>query len=241
MDGDSRVADGLFGRGFVATMPLWTGAVPVGMAYGAAARDAGLDAGQAQLMSLVVFSAAAQLFAVSALVAEEPTGVVVGTAVALNVSVLLLGTTIERAVRVRWWERLVAAWVLTEGAYGVAAAGGRVRLPTLIGSGTSMFLAWNVGTAIGTIGGGALPAARGLGLDLVAPLTFLAVLVPLVRTRPAVLTALSAATTAMALGRVAPVGIAVLGAGLLGGAVGAWAGRAGVGRGREGGTGGQPR
>jgi predicted branched-subunit amino acid permease len=59
-------------------------------------------------------------------------------------------------------------------------------------------------------------------VDFVAPLTFLAVLVPLVRTRAAVLTALVAGVTALLVARLAPGGVAVLGAGLAGSAAGAW-------------------
>ena len=56
------------------------------------------------------------------------------------------------------------------------------------------------------------------------PLTFLAVLVPLVRARPALLTILVAALTALVLLRVIP-DLAVLGAGITGSVAGAWASR----------------
>lgn len=207
-------------RGFAAMLPVWAGAVPVGIAYGVAARDAGLGAGEAQLMSLVVFSAAAQMSAVSAFAAGAPVGVLIGTAMALNVQLPLLGVATGRGARSTRWERFAAAWFLTEGAYGIAASADRFRLPTLIGAGASMYVAWNAGTAIGVFGGGTLPATWRVGLDLVAPLTFLAVLVPLVRTRPAVLTVFGAAATAWALARVAPVGLAVVGGGMVGGALG---------------------
>ena len=67
-----------------------------------------------------------------------------------------------------------------------------------------------------------MPDSRRLGIDLVAPLTFLAVLVPLIRTRPAVLVALVAGIAALLLARLVPSGIAVLGAGVAGIAAGAW-------------------
>jgi hypothetical protein len=54
-----------FAQGFPAMLPLWTGAIPVGIAYGAAAREAGLSLAETQLMSLTVFSAAAQMSAVA--------------------------------------------------------------------------------------------------------------------------------------------------------------------------------
>lgn len=92
-----------------------------------------------------------------------------------------------------------------------------------------MYVAWNVATAIGVVGGGSLPSGS-LGLQLLAPLTFLAVLVPLVRTRSSLLAALSAVAAALAIGRFAPNPVAVLGGGVVGGVVGAWGGPAGTGK-----------
>ena len=114
------------------------------------------------------------------------------------------------------------AWFLTDGAYGVTAALGPLRLPVLLGAGVSMYLGWNLGTALGSAAGQALPDPRQLGIDFVVPLTFLAVLVPLVRTRTAALVALVAGVATLLLARLVPGGIAVLGAGLLGIAAGAW-------------------
>jgi predicted branched-subunit amino acid permease len=217
----SLLASG-FGRGFLAMLPLWAGAIPLGVVYAVAARGAGLGPGEAQLMSLVVFSAAAQLSAVSLLDAGTPGLVLVATALALNAQLLLLGLAVgRRHVRLSWPQRLLTAWFLTDGAFGVAAARGRLRLPVLLGAGGSMYVAWNAGTGLGLAAGHALPDPRQLGLDVVAPLAFLAVLVPLLQTRMAVLVALAAGATALLLTRLAPVGVAVLAAGVIGSAVAA--------------------
>jgi predicted branched-subunit amino acid permease len=215
----------LFTRGFVGLMPLWAGAIPVGIAYGLAARGAGLSIIEAQLMSLTVFSAAAQVSAVSLLDDGAPAFVILATALLLNVQLLLLGLAAARVSRPGWRGRLLGAGLLTEGAYGVAGGTGRLTLPSLVGAGASMYLAWNVGTALGITVGDAIPNPRGIGIDLVAPLTFLAVLVPLVRTRPAIVTVLAAGATALLLAQVAPTGVAVLGAGLGGSFAGSWAAR----------------
>jgi predicted branched-subunit amino acid permease len=209
-------------RGFLALLPLWAGAIPSGIAYGVAARAAGLGPGETQLMSLVVFSAAAQVGAVSLLGAGAPVALLVGTALALNAQLPLLGLAVGRQTRPSWPARLVAAWFLTDGAYGIAAACGPLRLPVLLGAGVSMYTAWNAGTALGSVLGAVVPDLRRLGVDFVVPLTFLAVLVPLVRTRTAALVALVAGATALLLARLVPGGVAVLGAGLVGSAAGAW-------------------
>jgi predicted branched-subunit amino acid permease len=212
----------LFMRGFVGLMPLWTGAIPVGIAYAVAARGAGLSFFQTELMSLTVFSAAAQLSAVALLASGSPVIVVMLTALSLNLQLFLLGLTAARADRGPRRRRLLTAYFLTDGAFAVAVAGGRIRLPVLLGAGVSMFGSWNVGTLIGASAGAILPDLAPVGVDFVAPLTFLAVLVPLVKSRPALLTVLVAALTALALKQTAP-DLAVLGAGVTGSAAGAWA------------------
>ena len=106
-DEPARLA--LFARGFVALLPLWAGAIPSGIAYGVAARSAGLGLGETQLMSLVVFSAAAQVGAVSLLGAGAPVAVLIGTALALNAQLPSSAWRSggRRAPRGRraWWRR----------------------------------------------------------------------------------------------------------------------------------------
>ena len=196
-------------------LPLWAGAVPIGFAYGVAARTSGLEPLAAQVMSAIVFSAAAQLSALPLLESGAPLLLVVVTVVVLNAQVLLVGLAISRELRLSLRRRVVLALFLTDGAYGVSVAGGSLTLARLLGAGVSMFTAWNTGTALGLLVGQSLPDPRGLGLDVVVPLTFLAVLVPLVRTRAVAEVAVASAFLTLLLSRVAPIGVAVLGAGVL--------------------------
>jgi predicted branched-subunit amino acid permease len=221
-DTGRSTACALFVGGALDLLPLWAGAIPSGMAYGMAARDAGLGAGETQLMSLVVFSAAGQVAAVSLLDTGAPAALLVATVMAINAQLLLLGVAVGRQLTLSAVERLGVAWFLTDGAYGVVAARGRLSLPALLGAGLSMFVAWNLGTVLGVAVGDAVAGARRLGIHFVVPLTFLAVLVPLLRTRAAVTVALVSAVLALLLSRLLPIGVAVLGAGVAGSAVGAW-------------------
>lgn len=222
VDQPSRAA--LFRHGFVGLLPLWLGAIPIGIAYGVAARAAGFSLFETQVMSVIVFSASAQISALSLLGAGAPVLVIIVTALALNAQLLLIGLAVGRQERPSWLARLLAACVLTDAAYGVALADGRARLPVLVAAGVSMLLGWNLGTAIGALVGAALPDPRRLGVDLVVTLTFLGVLIPLIRSRAALLAALAAGLTTLVLLSVAP-SVAVLGAGMVGGGVGAWCSR----------------
>jgi predicted branched-subunit amino acid permease len=222
MNGPRSDALAAFGRGYLALLPLWSGAIPAGIAYGVAARSAGLGVLETQLMSLVVFSAAGQIGAVSLMAAGASPLLSIGTVLALNAQLLLLGLAVGRQLRLSWLERVITAWLLTDGAYGVSLGVGPLRLAVLLGAGASMYTGWNLGTALGAGLGATLENPRAYGIDLVAPLSFLAVLVPLVRRWPMLLVAVVSGSAAWLLLRVAPGGVAVLGAGVVGCATGAW-------------------
>jgi predicted branched-subunit amino acid permease len=220
-----RLWRGWFRRGFVAMLPLWAGAIPSGIAYGVAAQTEGLGIGATQLMSVIIFSSAAQISVVALLGSGAPFLLLLGTVLALNAQLPLLGLAIGKQLRPSWPQRLLAAFFLTDGAFGIAAALGRLRLPAILGAGVSMFVGWNLGTGLGVALGRILPDPRRLGLDFVITLSFLAVLVPLIRTRATGLVALVAALATLLLVRIVPSGIAVLGAGLAGCLAGALASR----------------
>lgn len=202
-------------------LPLWAGALPSGAAFGIAALQAGLGPFDIQLMSLVVFSAAGQITAAVLIGEGSAAWLVVLTTVALNAQFLLISVTVGRLLQMSPIQKLASAWVLTDASYGVSAAAGMLKLPVLLGAGVCMYLGWNIGTALGLVVGTAIPDAERLGLSLVIPLSFLAVLVPLLKSRPALLAAAVAVGLALLLREALPIGIAVLIAGLGGSIAGA--------------------
>ncbi len=219
-DGTNSMA--LFWRGFLALLPLWTGAIPVGVAYAVAARDAGISPLATQLMSLTVFSAAAQLSVVSLFARGTSAAIMVATVLTLNLQLFLYGLAATRESQPSRFTRFVTAYFVTDGAFAIAVRGGRIRMSVLLGAGVSMFAGWNAGTLIGVLSGAVLPDLGRFGIDFVAPLIFLAVLIPLMRSRPAVLTAFVAALVTLVVSRAFPGGTAILTAGLTGSVAGAW-------------------
>jgi predicted branched-subunit amino acid permease len=198
-----------FTRGFAAITPLWIGVVPFGLAYAVLARDAGLSVLETQALSVLVFAGSAQV-----------------SAFLLNVRHVLYGLSLGRTVPLEGWRRPVAAYFLTDEAFGVVAARRERTFAFVLGVELSLFLAWNAATLGGALVGGAIPDPTSLGIDLVFPLAFLALLVPLVRTRDDAVVALGAGALAWALSRWLPGGLPVLAAGVGGSVLGAWLTRA---------------
>lgn len=124
----------------------------------------------------------------------------------------------DRDIR-RWldagWplQRFLLAQLIVDESWAISARpGGRFEIRLLVGAGVLLWLAWVVGTAIGSVGGAALGDPTALGLDAAFPALFLALVVPQLRTRRAIGAAMLGAGIAVALVPVTPAGVPVIAA-----------------------------
>jgi 4-azaleucine resistance transporter AzlC len=210
-----------FLAGCQAMAPLWLGVVPFGIAYAVLARDVGLSLVETQALSVLVFAGSAQVSAVGLIGAGAATAEIVLTTFLLNVRHLLYGLALGRRTPLRGWRRPTAAYFLTDEAFGVVAARPERSFAFLLGAELSLFVTWNLSTLSGALVGGAIPDPEELGIDLIFPLAFLALLVPLVRTRVELLVALVSGALAYVLSEALPGGLPILLTGVLGCLLGA--------------------
>jgi 4-azaleucine resistance transporter AzlC len=219
----SRGSDGAFRRGFMAMAPLWLGAVPFGLAYALTARASGFSLLETQALSAFVFAGSAQFSAVGLFAAGSSGLAIVLTTLLLNVRHLLYGVSLGRRFHLTPRERPVTAFFLTDEAFGIAsAAPGESSFSFLLGAELSLYVVWNAATAAGFLLGSAIPDPERLGVDLIFPLAFLALLVPLVRTRIELAVALCSGALAFALHRALPGGLPILLTGVGGSLLGAF-------------------
>ena len=211
----------MFRHGFRAMMPLWLGVAPFGVAYAVIARSGGLSLVETQALSLFVFAGASQVIAVG-LFARGAGGLeIVLTTFLLNVRHVLYGVSLGRNVEMTRRERLVAAFFLTDEAYGVSIARRTRSYAFVLGAELSLFITWNLATFAGALLGGVIPDPERLGVDFVFPVAFLALLVPLLRRREDVVVAVCAGLLAWGLAKEVSGGLTVLGAGVAGALLGA--------------------
>lgn len=212
--------------GVQALLPLWVGVLPFGVVYGAAAVSAGLGPWQAQAMSAVLFAGSAQFLFAQLWSVGTPPILILGAVLLINLRHLLYSASVAPylAATPRRWKALLAYW-LTDEAYAAAIPHLLAAPPgqgpwILAGSGFALWAGWQGATAVGVFLGQFLPTH--LPLDFALTLTFIAIVVPMLRDRYQLAVALVAGGVATLLaglpyklglfaGALAGMGVAALG------------------------------
>ncbi|GAA0554484.1 AzlC family ABC transporter permease [Actinomadura livida] len=151
-----------------------------GLAFGAAAITAGLTVAQACVLSLLAFTGASQ-FALAGVIGGGG-GLVSGTlgAVMLGGRNALYGMRLARTLDVRGWRRLATAHVVIDETTAVATAqrGPAAARAGFYTTAISLYLTWNATTLLGAAGAARLGDPEAIGLDVLGPAVFLALLWP---------------------------------------------------------------
>ncbi|MGP4025092.1 AzlC family ABC transporter permease [Actinomadura sp. 3N407] len=184
-----------------------------GLAFGAAAVTAGLTVAQACVLSLLAFTGASQ-FALAGVIGGGG-GLIAGSlgAVLLGGRNSLYGMRLAHTLGVRGWRRLVTAHVVIDETTAVATAqpGRAAARAGFYTTAISLYLAWNTTTLLGAAGAARLGDPDVIGLDVLGPAAFLALLWPrLSAGRREVRVALAAAAIALAATPLLPPGVPVM-------------------------------
>jgi len=191
-----------FWAGVRAEIPLLIGVFPFGMIYGALALNAGLSKLASQMMSSIVFAGSAQ-FITTQLVSEATPGLVIVLTIAVvNLRHMLYSASLApylASLSTRW--KVLLSYLLTDEAYAPTILQYEKEGLTpfshwfLLGAGFALWFNWQVSTALGIFLGTAIPDSW--SLDFALPLTFIAMVVPTLKNRPAIAAALSAGVVAL--------------------------------------------
>ncbi len=171
--------------------PILLGVVPFGLLFGALAISSHLSSLAAQAMSSIIFAGSAQLIAAQ-LVGTGTSGLVILMVVfVVNLRHALYSASVAPHVRhlgTGW--KLLLSYLLTDEAYAVTImhynreGDSPERHWYFLGTGLTLWSAWQASTAVGIFIGAQIPSNWPLGFVL--PLTFIALVVPALRDRAGV-------------------------------------------------------
>jgi predicted branched-subunit amino acid permease len=183
-----------------------------GLSFGALSTAAGLSLPQTCALSLLMFTGASQFAFVGVIGAGGNPFAGAATAILLGARNGLYGLHLSQILGVRGLRRAVAAQFVIDESAALSLGGGTAALARVgfWSGGLSVFVCWNVATALGALGASLLSDPKVLGLDVVAPAAFMALLAPRIRSRRALMAAIVGATVAVLAVPVTPPGVPVL-------------------------------
>ena len=165
------------------------------------------------VMSILVFSGAAQFGGLAVLSAGGGTGAAIAAGVLLNARYLAMGLALAPSLSGRALSRAAFAMTTVDASWAAASVGeGRFDPWYMVGASIPQYAGWVLGTIVGVLIGRDLGDPRSLGLDALFPAFFIALLFEEAHGRRRVAAACGGAAIALALTPLVPPGVPILAA-----------------------------
>ncbi len=169
-------------------LPIMPAMMAFGLAVGATAARKGLSFVDNLLMNAFVYAGMSQLIAMEAWPEQFTIGALAALivlCVTVNARMLLMGAALHPWLGTSSpWRIYPTLHVLTDPSWLMAMryrAGGGADAGVLLGSSVVLAIAWLAATSLGYLGGALIVDPRRYGIDLVMPIFFAAMLIPLWR------------------------------------------------------------
>jgi predicted branched-subunit amino acid permease len=187
----------------------------VAISFGVLARSLGWGVLAPLVFSVITFSVAAQFAVAAVLGAGGGVFTAIAAAVLLNARFLPMGMAVAPFLEGGPLRRALEGQAIITTSWALASRGeGRFDRAFMIGATVPQYVAWTVGTAVGVLAHPVVGDVERLGLDVIFPAFFLALLVRELRSggkRTITVTVIAAALSAV-LVPIAPPGVPVLAA-----------------------------
>ncbi len=177
-----------FWRGFRDGLPFLLVVGPFSVLFGVVAAEAGLNVIEALSFSVVVIAGAAQFTAVQLLQDDAPTVIIILSALAINLRMAMYSATLTPHLgKAPLWQRAFVAYFLVDQSFALSAAkyekergwSTAQKIAYFFGTVTPICPMWYVLTVVGALIGNAIPPEY--ALDFALPITFLAMIAPMLR------------------------------------------------------------
>ena len=173
-----------FWRGAVACLPLCIAVIPWGILAGSFAIEAGLSPVEAQAMSAILFAGSAQLVAVGMFKTGVGLATMLLTTFFITSRHFLYSVSMRGKISplpLRW--RLGLGFWLTDELFAICGSQSKEEFNPwyALGVGAVFYLVWNATTFLGIVAGSYIPSLNEMGLDFAVSATFIAIVVPTIK------------------------------------------------------------
>jgi len=183
-------------NGIKAAAPVMLGYIPIGMALGVLAVQAGLNVWEVMFMSLMVYAGSAQFIAVGLLAAGASAGTIIATTFLVNSRHFLMTASLAPYVKKIPASLLnIIGFGVTDETFAVAMGDVCREEKTagyFLGLNITSQLCWIISTVIGAAVGNIIPDPRIFGLHFALPAMFIGLLVMQIREKISYLIAIIA-------------------------------------------------
>ncbi len=178
-----------FRHGMVQALPFLIVIIPFAVLFGVVALEAGLDVAQTMGFSVLVLAGASQFTAVQLLSDNAPVVIVILSGLAVNLRMAMYSASLVPWLRdARPGQKAWVAYTLIDQSYALSIQhyerhprlNVRQRLAYFFGASTMLCIPWMIATWAGATLGQAIP--DDIALDFALPITFLAMIAPMLRT-----------------------------------------------------------
>jgi predicted branched-subunit amino acid permease len=205
-----------YALGARAILPVLPSDLAFGASLGVLAGSAEIPALAAVAMSALAFSGSAQFAAFSVVAAGGSVVAATLSAASLNSRYAVMGLTVAPTFEGGVVRRFLLAQLIVDESWAIGwTTDGAFDVRRMIGAGVVLWVSWVGATAVGLAASAAAGDPKALGLDVLSPALFLALLMRRPWTRRQVALSLGAAIASLVLVPFLPVGLPLLFASLL--------------------------
>jgi len=214
MSSEKKRGSGVYLAGARAGLPFALATFVLGISFGVLARSLGWGVVSPIVFSVITFSGSAQFAVAAVLGAGGGALAAIVAAVLLNARFLPMGVAVAPFLKGGPLRRALEGQAVIDASWALASrGGGRFDREFMIGATIPQVAAWIVGTAIGALGGNFIGNPEWLGLDVIFPAFFLALLMEELRAGGrTIAAALIAVVLSLALVPLVPPGVPVIAA-----------------------------
>lgn len=192
----------LFWQGTVAMLPLSVAVLPWGLLAGSFAIEAGLNPFESQALSAILFAGSAQLVATGMIKAGAGLMTMLITTFFITSRHFLYSVSMRGKISplpTRW--RVVLGFLLTDELFALCGQQSEKQFNRwyAFGAGFSFYLIWNLATLVGIVAGSYIPSLNSIGLDFAVAATFIAIVIPNIKSVPILASVITALMLSVAL------------------------------------------
>lgn len=176
-------------KGFRDGLPFTVVVGPFALLFGVLATEAGLNVYETLAFSIVVIAGAAQFTALQLMTENAPTIIVLASALAVNLRMAMYSASLTPYIGAApLWKRAFAAYFTVDQSYALSIVQYETRpemtladrLGYFFGVVTAICPSWYLFTLVGALVGQSIPPE--FAIDFAVPITFLAMIGPMLRT-----------------------------------------------------------